>query len=116
MTTNGTRGYGRMSGLRNVWKSAPMLHISSVRLGQSCPRQNPSPTQSGNAPNALGEPISIREAAEIIGCSVWAIRQRYLPQGLPCLRSGPMGKLIFYRHQVIRWILQQQNKQQKGGR
>jgi len=60
----------------------------------------------------LGEPISIREAARMIGCSAWTIRQRYIPLGLPHLRSGPSGKLIFYRDQVVAWILK---NQQKGG-
>jgi hypothetical protein len=33
-------------------------------------------------------------------------------KGLPHLRSGPSGKLIFYRDQVVAWIL---TNQQKGG-
>jgi hypothetical protein len=60
----------------------------------------------------LGEPISISEAARVIGCSAWTVRQRYIPMGLPHLRSGPSGKLIFYRDQVVAWILK---NQQKGG-
>ncbi len=62
---------------------------------------------------SLGTPLSIREVARLIGCSAWTVRQRYVPQGLPHLRSGPSGKLIFYRDQVVRWIV---NKQQKGGK
>ncbi len=61
----------------------------------------------------LGEPISIREVARVIGCSAWSVRERYIPLGLPHLRSGPSGKLIFYRDQVVAWIL---TNQQKGGR
>jgi hypothetical protein len=60
----------------------------------------------------LGEPISIHEVARMIGSSAWTVRQVWLPKGLPCLRSGPGGKLIFYREQVVAWILTQQ---QKGG-
>jgi hypothetical protein len=56
--------------------------------------------------------MGIREVAQIIGCSPWTVRQRYLSIGLPHLRSGPNGKLIFYRNQVIHWLLTQQ---QKGG-
>jgi hypothetical protein len=59
---------------------------------------------------ALGAPLSIREAAKLIGCSPWTIRQRHVPNGLPHFRSGPNGKLIFYRDQVVAWILQQQRK------
>jgi phage terminase Nu1 subunit (DNA packaging protein) len=60
----------------------------------------------------LGEPISIREVARMIGSSAWTVRQVWVPKGLPCLRSGPGGKLIFYRDQVAAWIVAQQ---QKGG-
>src|SRR6185437_3958285 len=60
----------------------------------------------------LGQPLSIKEAASLIGCSPWTVRQKYVPLGLPHLRSGPNGKLIFYRNQIIRWLLE---RQQKGG-
>ena len=60
----------------------------------------------------LGPPLSIREVARMIGSSAWTVRQKYVPQGLPCLRSGPSGKLIFFENQVVRWIVAQQ---QKGG-
>ena len=105
-----------MSGLANGTKPAPIQRNSRLSLGQSYPQHCPSPEYAGNALGALGEPMSIREVTEILGCSAWTIRQKYIPQGLPCLRSGPAGKLIFFRNQVVRWILQQQNKQQKGGR
>lgn len=61
----------------------------------------------------LGEPLSIRQVARVIGCSPWTVRQRHLRKGLPHFRSGANGKLIFYRDQVIRWIRAQQKK---GGR
>jgi len=120
MTTRGTVGKGRMSGLGYTLKSAPNQRLWPASLGQSCPQENPSPEATGNAQNALGEPLSIKGAAAMMGCSAWTIRQRYIPQGLPHLRSGPAGKLIFYRHQIVRWILQQQTRQQtkreKGGK
>ena len=115
MTTKWRPGDTRISGLGNRLKPAPIQGISLPSLGQRDPQHCPSPMYTESGLNALGEPLSIREVSEIVGCSTWAIRQRYIPQGLPCLRSSPVGKLIFYRHQVIRWILQQQNKQ-KGGR
>jgi hypothetical protein len=58
----------------------------------------------------LGEPISINQAARMIGCSAWTVRQKYVPKGLPHLRSGPGGKMIFYRQQVADWIIATQKK------
>ena len=58
----------------------------------------------------LGDPLSIREVAKMIGSSAWTVRQKYVPQGLPCLRSGPSGKLIFFEAQVVAWILARQTK------
>ena len=62
-----------------------------------------NPTQ-----DALGEPLSIRQVAELIGCSVWTVRQRLMPSGLPYFRIGTAGKLTFYRNQVVRWVLNKQ--------
>ena len=62
--------------------------------------------------DALGEPLDIRQVAALIGCSAWTLRQCYIPAGLPHLRSGPNGKFIFYRNQVIHWLLE---RQRKGG-
>lgn len=59
----------------------------------------------------LGEPLTITQVAELIGCSPWTVRQRHLPKGLPHFRAGANGKLTFYRDQVVRWI----QSQQKGG-
>jgi len=63
--------------------------------------------------NPLGEPLTIREVSRLLGCSVWTVRQRCLPQGLPYFRAARSGKLIFYRNQVTRWVLEKQR--QKGG-
>lgn len=79
--------------------------------GQNCPDHYPHGVESLGDP--LGEPMPIRAVARVLGCSPWTVRQRYLPQGLPHFRSGPQGKLVFFRHQVIRWIVE---RQQKGAR
>jgi len=107
MTTEGERQEGRISGLENGAKPAEMQGFLHEALGQSCPQHYPQ------VRDTLGEPLSIQDVAQVIGCSAWTVRHRYLPQGLPHLRTGPMGKLVFYRNQVIQWILQQQKK---GGR
>jgi hypothetical protein len=60
------------------------------------------------APDILGEPLAITEVARLLGCSVWTVRQRYLPSGLPFFRIGKTGKITFYRNQVVRWILENQ--------
>lgn len=62
----------------------------------------------------LGEPMDVKQVARLIGCSDWTVRQKHLQQGLPCFRSGPSGRLTFYRNQVVAWILEKQ-KEQKGG-
>jgi len=59
---------------------------------------------------ALGEPITIGEVALLIGCSVWTVRQQCLRQGLPHFRASRTGKLIFYRNQVVRWLIENQMK------
>lgn len=101
----------RMSGFADNDNAAQMQEFPPATYGHGCPEHCPQPPEYRNEP--LGAPLSIRDVARVIGCSTWTVRQRYLPMGLPHLRSGPQGKLIFFRDQVVRWILQQQ---QKGGR
>ena len=62
----------------------------------------------------LGEAMDVKQVAELIGCSAWTVRQKHVREGLPCFRSGPSGRMIFYRNQVTAWILAKQ-KEQKGG-
>jgi hypothetical protein len=107
MTTKGNAEDRRISGFESGAKPAEILGFPPDSLGQSYPQHYPQ------AREPLGEPLGVREAARLIGCSPWTLRHRYLPNGLPHLRSGPMGKLVFYRNQVVLWILQQQKK---GGR
>jgi hypothetical protein len=98
----------RMSGFRDHAKALQLQGSSQDDCGQSCPQHYPHTREPNDEP--LGAPLSIREVSDLIGCSAWTVRQRYLPLGLPYLRGGPQGKLIFYRGQVIRWILQYQLK------
>lgn len=108
----------RRSGLVANAKSFEMRPFSASGLGQSYPQHCPQYQDVNALPidhtdgSPLGVPLTIREVARLIGCSAWTVRQRHLPQGLPCFRSGPAGKLIFYRNQVVAWIL----RQQKGGK
>jgi hypothetical protein len=107
MTTEWRPEHRRVSGFENGADSAETLGFSHNAVGQTYPQHYP---QSGDA---LGEPLSIQEVAQLLGCSAWTVRHGYLLQGLPHFRSGPGGKLVFFRNQVITWILQQQKK---GGR
>jgi len=117
MTTDRKR---RVLGLALGANPLPLQTISALGLGQSYPKHYPQlpgaygPSVELSHRSLLGEPMSIREVAQLIGCSAWTVRQSHVPHGLPCFRSGPNGKIIFYRDQVIAWILQQQ--QRKGGR
>jgi hypothetical protein len=106
------------SGFAGQGKAMNLLPFEAEHLGQPCPKSCPQhcpyreTVESGELPEALGEPLSIREVASLIGCSVWTIRQRYLRARIPFLRLRPHGKLIFYRNQIIHWLLVEQ---QKGG-
>jgi hypothetical protein len=104
----------RKSGFGDAGKRKDLLAFGPQDLGQNCPQQCPyrENAESGELPESLGEPLSIREVAELIGCSVWTIRQRYLRSGIPFVRFRPHGKLIFYRNQIIHWLL---TEQQNGG-
>ena len=62
----------------------------------------------------LGEAMDVKQVAELIGCSAWTVRQKHVKKGLPYFRTGPSGRMIFYRNQVTAWILERQ-KEQKGG-
>ena len=103
MTTDRER---RMSDFVLNGKSAPAKAILRADPGQSYPQRDPG------SQDPLGDPIPIHAVARMLGCSPWTVRQKYLPHGLPHFRSGPQGKLVFFRDQVIRWILE---LQQKGG-
>jgi hypothetical protein len=109
----------RKSGFGANTKGAETLDFSTTSLGQSCPQQYPRSTDPIHGPRpsagSLGEPMGIGEVAALLGCSAWTVRQRYLPQGLPHLRTSASGKLVFFRQQVIGWILKRQ-QQQKGGK
>lgn len=84
-------------------------------LGQCYPQHYPqvaaAAAQAKSADtDPLGEPMAIGQVARLLACSVWTVRQRYLPSGLPYFRIGNTGKLLFYRKQVVQWILQKQNQ------
>ncbi len=95
-----------LSGFAERGNTLQTKGIPPVNYGQSCPQHYPQTAECGNEP--LGAPLSIREVARLIGCSAWTVRQSYLPQGLPHLRSGPRSKLIFFHDQIVRWILEHQ--------
>ena len=96
----------------NRGNSAESLELSGVSPGQSDPRHYPYRDEAGKSfdGSPLGEPITIEEVAVLLGCSAWTVRQRYLPQGLPHLRASATGKFVFFREQVIHWILKRQGK------
>jgi hypothetical protein len=108
------RRYGGKSGFGPAGKSLDLLKLGPGYLGQPCPQECPHPDDPNieGSPESLGAPLSINEVARLIGCSPWTVRHRYLPVGLPYVRIGPAGKLIFYTNQIVRWLLRQQ---QKGG-
>jgi hypothetical protein len=100
--------------------AAETLEISPSGLGQRNPQHCPHPREANATPgsastsSSLGTPMNISEVAALLGCSPWTVRQRYMRQGLPCLRASATGKLVFYEKQVIDWILKRQQLK-KGG-
>jgi len=98
-------------------KTAETLEVSARDLGQRNPQHCPQSSAAGSAPveeDSLGQVLNVSEAASLLGCSEWTVRQRYMPQGLPYLRASATGKLVFFQKQVIDWILKRQERQ-KGG-
>jgi len=108
------RRYGGKSGFDAAGKGLDLLKLGPEYPGQPCPQECPHPDDPDIelSSESLGAPLSINEVARLIGCSPWTVRHRYLPAGLPYVRIGPAGKLIFYTNQIVRWLLRQQ---QKGG-
>lgn len=111
---NARQGHGRnavverhKSRFANRGNSAEILSFSERSLGQSYPRHYPHPEE---AQFPLGEPMAIEDVAMMLGCSVWTVRQKYLPQGLPHLRASSAGRFVFFRQQVTDWILERQSK------
>ena len=84
--------------------------IPGLSLAQSCASYCARPEEATEF--ELGDPLSIRDVARLLGCSAWTVRQQHMPRGLPHFRSGPNGKITFFRGQVVAWIL---NQQRKGG-
>jgi hypothetical protein len=112
-----TRWLSRKDG--NVRRTGSSEMLGSIDLSDDQPRPElaealaaPNQVPSGGITDVLGQAMGIRETAAVIGCSAWTVRQKYVPAGLPHLRSGPNGKLLFYKNQVIRWLLE---RQRKGG-
>jgi hypothetical protein len=95
-------------------KPAESLGFSRDCRGHSYPRHCPHPDDAPESVNGspLGEPMMIDDVATLLGCSTWTIRQKYLPEGLPYLRASATGKFIFFRGQIVNWILE---RQEKGG-
>jgi len=100
----------RVSGLLEAQKAKYLLRFRPASLGQNCPTHCPPlETQLESLSDLLGEPLTMCEAAELIGCSVWTVRHRCIPQGLPHFRASQAGRFVFYRNQVMRWLIENQN-------
>jgi hypothetical protein len=82
---------------KGVWGDQPRAELPVGKPVGYRPNEDP-----------LGEALTIREVARLLGCSVWTVRNRHLRRGLPNFRIGGTGKLVFYRSQITRWILEQQ--------
>jgi len=115
MTNSEHREVERKSDFPGDEKSTENNGFPQSGLGQCYPQHySQAPTAMPQAKRTdadpLGEPMTIGQVAELLACSAWTVRQRYLPSGLPYFRIGSTGKLLFYRKQVVQWILQKQNQ------
>jgi hypothetical protein len=81
--------------------------LTRAELPEGLPEAETAPRNA----EVLGDPLSIDDVAALVGCSAWTVRQKLLPRGLPHFRCGRGGRLIFYRQQVIRWIVRHQRLQ-----
>ncbi len=88
---------------------AQTFDASDSRIGNR-PTLIPLGQHRSRQASALGIPLGIRQVAELIGCSIWTVRQTLIPRGLPCLRFSPNGRIMFYTEQVITWITTEQTK------
>ncbi len=107
---------GLKYGLAETAKGMETFDLSRSGVGQRNPQHCPHLECRVLQPcseETLGQPMDIRQVAALLGCSAWTVRQRYLPMRLPYFRIGSTGKLMFYRNQIVRWILEKQR--QKGG-
>jgi hypothetical protein len=98
-------------------KTTRNMDFSLPGLAQNGARQSARSATPGTVHRALpelGQPLTISGVARLLGCSLWTVRQRYMRLGLPYLRTSASGKFVFFRGQVIDWILEQQQRQ-KGG-
>lgn len=105
------------SGIGKPPNAAELLEIMRPPLGQHCPTQKPMrlgasgvQPQASGAEARLGRPLTISQVARLLGCSLWSVRNTWIPRGLPHFRSGASSKLIFFEAQVVRWIERQQTK------
>jgi len=93
-------------------KLRPPFDFSAPPRGHSspshCPPRCPQTSERLGDANPLGTPLTIGGVADLIGCSPWTVRRKYLPIGLPHLRVGPSGKLLFYNTLVTRWLMRRQ--------
>jgi hypothetical protein len=105
-------GEVRKSDHQGTPKRTERLELSPRELGQSY--SGHYPRRAENDPgDPLGEPLKIADVARLLGCSIWTVRQRHLPSGLPYFRIGSAGKLLFYRKQVVEWILENQRARRR---
>jgi len=81
--------------------SQPRLQIPTASLRRRVDASVPARSE-------LGPPLHIEQAARLIGCSGWTVRQTLIPRGLPHFRFTPRGRIVFYKDQIMRWIESQQ--------
>lgn len=79
--------------------------------GEQPPEKPARPAAEERPVCPLGQPLTIRQVAALVGLSPWSVRHGLIPQGLPYFRAKANGKLLFFANEVIRWL----KAHEKGG-
>lgn len=104
---------GHRSDFARMRNAAESLGFPAFRLGQWSPDHYPQHYPTPEVTRfPLGEPMDIEDVAALLGCSPWTVRQKYLPAGLPHIRASRHGRIVFFREQIVDWILERQRKEE----
>jgi len=78
--------------------------LGQASLGPRGPGQGPRAKGGSASSQDLGQPLTLRQVAAVLGVSPWSVRQTWLRLGLPFVRAGRRGRFIFFQKEVERFL------------